>query len=133
MKPIRRKFYKSFCAALAACIFFSAFPALAQPLTPEQKAAIEKAVKDSLKDADSAQFKWLDYIGEDIGGIYCGMVNAKNGFGGYAGYSPYVGYLVKTESGYKASIIHIGADDPNDGKTAAIINSCAKEGYHFTD
>lgn len=47
-----------------------------------EKAAIAK-VKAELKDPDSAQFRGVK---EYEKGVFCGWVNAKNSFGGYAGF-----------------------------------------------
>lgn len=48
------------------------------------------AVKASLKDPDSAQFSSMT-IFKNAGGItVCGLVNAKNGFGGYSGRTPFI-------------------------------------------
>lgn len=59
--------------------------------TPAQKAAmakalhedaIERSVKAILKDPDSAQFRHL--------GKSCGLVNARNSFGGYTGFTRFI-------------------------------------------
>lgn len=42
------------------------------------------AIKEQLRDPDSAKFKILGFAGEDEA-IVCGTVNAKNGYGGYVG------------------------------------------------
>lgn len=55
------------------------------------------AVKNSLKDPDSAQF-------QNVKG-YCGEVNAKNGYGGYTGYKRFISVDGTT-------IIESGEDDP---------------------
>ena len=44
---------------------------------------IEKQVRESLKDPDSARFGEMS--NSEDGAIACGTVNAKNGFGGYTG------------------------------------------------
>lgn len=47
---------------------------------------ITKALADSLKDPDSAQFKDIEIYRYD-GEIHaCGLVNAKNSYGGYTGF-----------------------------------------------
>ena len=76
----------------------------AKPLSPaENKAQHEKwfgaetivaaqqAVRNSLKDPDSAQFKgvYANYTDEfDV--VACGQVNSKNTFGGYTGFKRFV-------------------------------------------
>jgi hypothetical protein len=39
-----------------------------------------------MKDPDSAQFR-DEVLGKIIGPVYCGQVNARNGYGGYAGFT----------------------------------------------
>lgn len=64
-------------AVVVACNSVSA-----RELMPKEKSIIETAARQQLKDPDSAKFYWQDYKG---GEIYCGHVNAKNSYGGYAG------------------------------------------------
>jgi len=53
---------------------------------------VEKTLKDTLKDGDSAKFKDVTYVTDKKGGgTVCGYVNAKNGFGAYSGYKMFVG------------------------------------------
>ncbi|MCC3256150.1 hypothetical protein [Xanthomonas campestris] len=53
--------------------------------------AAERAVRRELKDPDSAQFKDVraNYT-EEFGVVACGLVNAKNEFGGYKGFRRFV-------------------------------------------
>lgn len=53
--------------------------------------AAERAVRASLKDPDSAQFKdvYANYTVE-FGVVACGQVNAKNSLGGYTGFKRFV-------------------------------------------
>lgn len=82
----------------------AAKPVESKPLTPtEEKARQEKwfgtdtivaakrAVKNSLKDSNSAEFKnvYANYT-EEFGVVACGYVNAKNSFGAYTGYKAFV-------------------------------------------
>lgn len=55
---------------------------MARDLSSAEKVIIENAVKQQLKDPDSAKFYWQDYKGGDI---YCAHVNAKNSYGGFSG------------------------------------------------
>jgi hypothetical protein len=43
---------------------------------------MEADLRKKLLDPDSARLTWWAYPGK---GFYCGLVNSKNGFGGYAG------------------------------------------------
>ena len=47
----------------------------------------ERAVKDRLKDAGSAEFR-AQFVGKE--NVPCGEVNSKNSFGGYPGYQRYL-------------------------------------------
>jgi hypothetical protein len=61
-------------------------------LTKPQQTALEQGIKEGLKDGDSAKFGPFSASIDSSGHIsVCGLVNAKNGFGGYIGYSPYLG------------------------------------------
>ncbi|WP_288199052.1 hypothetical protein [uncultured Pleomorphomonas sp.] len=65
-------------------------------LTADELALVEGAIKDRLLDPDSAKFKSpLAAYSKDGFVVVCGLVNAKNGYGGYAGFAPYYGYLLR--------------------------------------
>ena len=53
--------------------------------------AAQRAVRNTLKDPDSAQFKdvFANYT-EAVGLVACGQVNAKNSFGAYTGFRAFV-------------------------------------------
>lgn len=76
----------------------------ATPLSPEEEkarqekwfgaetiVAAKRAVRQSLKDPESAEFKdvFANYT-EEFGVVACGYVNAKNALGGYTGYKAFV-------------------------------------------
>ncbi len=46
------------------------------------------AIRNQLRDPESAQFRNVRYFGDwtRAGGVVCGEVNAKNGFGGFSGF-----------------------------------------------
>jgi hypothetical protein len=50
-------------------------------------AQAHERVRDALKDPESARFK-SDFIGKE--GAVCGLVNAKNSYGGYGGFERYI-------------------------------------------
>ena len=67
---------------------------VAAPLTKATVIAVYAAVRERLRDPDSAQFRNLfafrDLSNPNVLGIQvCGEVNAKNGFGGYSGYTAF--------------------------------------------
>jgi hypothetical protein len=67
-------------------------------LTAAQNAAVKAGVRKSLKDPDSARFDDGFKAVKDSKGVVsvCGMVNAKNSYGGYTGSKPFVGVLVSS-------------------------------------
>lgn len=52
---------------------------------------VQGLVRQALKDPESARFEGAtNIIGEGDAMVVCGLVNAKNGFGGYVGAQPYM-------------------------------------------
>jgi len=76
-----------------------------------------------LRDPDSAQFQDAFIIGTSKNRTVCGIVNAKNGFGGYSGYAPFV-YRELSES------VEFGSDDNSGSK---IKESCTNEKFAEVD
>lgn len=69
-------------------------------LSSSQVASVHKGVKVSLKDPMSAQFENIKAVRVryDSGvsrDVVCGLVNAKNGFGGYVGFQAFIGSFVE--------------------------------------
>lgn len=60
-------------------------------LAPSQIDFIESAVRQQLRDPDSAQFRDIKIGTGDDAHFVCGYVNAKNGFGGYIGFTRFMG------------------------------------------
>ncbi|CDH08116.1 exported hypothetical protein [Xenorhabdus bovienii str. oregonense] len=63
-----------------------------QELTDISNSVVEKArvsVRNSLKDPDSAIFEYI-YPSSQYADIACGMVNAKNSYGGYTGKKKFI-------------------------------------------
>lgn len=50
----------------------------------------KNAVKENLKDPESATFRKLFLVKNQKGEAVCGEVNAKNSYGGYVGFQPFV-------------------------------------------
>lgn len=64
------------CVLLAAC---------------SKERDVQNLVRQALKDPDSARFEGAtNIIGEGDAMVACGLVNAKNSFGGYVGAQPYM-------------------------------------------
>lgn len=66
-------------------------PAYALSMTPAIKAAAIESVGSILKDADSAKYSSLRVLKgtNEKTIIVCGLVNAKNSYGGYGGKVPF--------------------------------------------
>ncbi len=95
-------------------------PAKIDPKAPPRYSpyVVQEAVRRQLRDPDSAVFgemyavgDRLIYHGSHSGGVVCGTVNSKNGFGGYAGATPYIvfvpKYLVTIGSNKDASFVKL--------------------------
>jgi hypothetical protein len=78
-----------------------------------EKADIEKAVKEALKDSESAKFGDT-YINKETGHA-CVIVNAKNSMGGYVG--DHVMFLEKTHEGWQ---VDRSADEEQSGTACQI-------------
>jgi hypothetical protein len=66
-------------------------------LTPAMISVIEDAIRGRLKDPEAARFHGIAGGTADADGIVrvCGLVNAKNAFGGYIGRQPFTGMLAQ--------------------------------------
>jgi len=114
----------TFVAFIAACLIPTI--SYAKDFTPAQKKNIEDAVKEKLIDPDSAKFKFPTYKG---GLFYCGLVNSKNRYGGYAGFSVFQVAAMSGESG-STSFYVLGVGDGDSGNEA-LKTTCAEHGYTF--
>jgi len=86
--------------------------------------AIESAVKEQLKDPESARFKHSKYVSNGKG-AYCGLVNSKNSYGGYAGNTPFMVMLINNGKPH-AGFIGMGGDDV---ETMSTLSVCRENGY----
>lgn len=98
--------------------------AFARDLTQPEKLAIESSVKETLKDPDSAQFTFGQYL-DNRDKIYCGFVNAKNSFGGYTGKEIFS--VMLTEAG-KDNFIALPVNQGR-GSQNSTLAMCAQAGY----
>lgn len=73
------------------------------------KNKIQEAVKDNLTDPYSMHFK-MRKTARSFGNVffhYCGLVNAKNKFGGYVGYTPFFVSLEKLKNDWRIMDVKI--------------------------
>jgi hypothetical protein len=91
-------------------------------LTKEQVQAVSKGVTASLKDPESARFGRMRGGQSSTGQLWvCGLVNAKNSYGGYVGMKPFAGQLM----GLQFRLDALGSDD---GTTYGVAATCNKRG-----
>jgi hypothetical protein len=98
----------------------------AQKATQPDYAAIAKqAVLKILKDPDSAKFENLFIVADSHGPrTICGVVNAKNGYGGYNGATPF-GYLIDRDKAVMLDTSPSGSDEPQD--TRSFFRDCLEK------
>ena len=124
------------CSLIVAMIATEAAAKEPQPFVihAEHRAAIEKGVRERLKDPESARFGAMSAATTPKGGVVvCGMVNARNAFGGYAGAAPFFGTLIdmKFDDGKRAVLFSVaGMGDDDIGRTV-VAQMCKKHGVKF--
>lgn len=104
----------------------------ARALTPAERAAVEKAIKDQLIDPDSARFKHPDvpFAPGLVSGLYCGYVNSKNRSGGYNGDVQFMAAFTRVTIKpvqYRGDVIGIADIDPNSAESQSISEICAEK------
>jgi hypothetical protein len=105
------------------------YPVKPYALNRDDAAAIEFWVRHELKDPLSAMFGEARATIDAKGTIYvCGIINARNSFGGYTGFVPYHGLLMNNKDNKRVfAMIGMGGS-PGDipSQTTAIM--CQKYG-----
>jgi hypothetical protein len=128
------------CLALCATALNAADAA---PITNPEKQMVEAAIRARLRDPASAIFKHSADVAK--GGVYCGLVNSKNGYGGYGGPKPFIVMITKgmDQASFsqlspadqeqlamlrepKALVVAIGSDDT---RAEATMTQCAQNGF----
>lgn len=113
--------------AQPAAILYAA--AELRDLTPAEKATLGRALAKGLKDPDSARWQWLRFprAPKSPSVTYCGMVNAKNSYGGYTGSAPFMGEIIVKDGKPVGGILGMAGSDKiaND----IIHNECRKHGW----
>lgn len=95
-------------------------------LTGAESAAVEAGVRGALKDPVSAMFEGFMAVRDAKGVItVCGLVNAKNSFGGYTGRKPFIGII--TTGGTVTGFVPAGIGG-SDIATEVILNNCHRVG-----
>lgn len=113
---------KTLALLMCLCSFYA--HAEERALTKEERIAIERSVKERLKDPDSAKFKHYKFIkNQDSVHVYCGMVNAKNSYGGYVGLRPFQSMIAVDTRGVLVAYT-LPLDTPE-----VIYQLCVEKGY----
>lgn len=105
-------------------------------LNKRQLNAVHEGLRESLKDPDSAKFggaiaaKIIDNDGQYHIAV-CGLVNAKNGYGGYTGNRWFYGHLLPTKNKTEIFAPIRIAEDGSD--TQIIAEYCTAEGMRIPD
>jgi hypothetical protein len=89
-----------------------------RPLSSIEKAALRKALSQTIPNSSAAQFKWLPVAADGTGPIgYCGLVNVKNSNGEYVGFRRLFALISKGPKGeyINGQIEHIGGSALKDG------------------
>lgn len=72
-----------------------------------QRVVIESAIRERLKDPESARFPKVVIEGGQV----CGLVNAKNSLGGYTGNIPFAGWYSESEGQGRFAVMRIGESE----------------------
>ncbi|MGO7817934.1 hypothetical protein ACC684_11715 [Rhizobium ruizarguesonis] len=95
-------------------------------LSEVEQSAIQAGVRLRLKDPTSPLFGGMAATRDSRGFVYvCGLVNAKNSYGGYAGDQPYFGMLVGNAPTVSFAVVGFGGTDTESG---AILSACKEYG-----
>ncbi len=103
----------------------------ARPLTEPEREAVEKTIREEMKDPDAAKFYHQDYPYPDSTYMYCGYVNGKNYYGAYAGKQLFAAFIFpktdKQELTVASFDINSSTGEPTDPDVLA--SMCAGAGY----
>lgn len=111
------------CALLAGCVAndtpVTTRPA---PFVDRDRALIQSAIIDDMKDPGAAQLrKLVAYdLSEGQGRVLCGEVNGKNSFGAYVGFQP---FFLRIKDG-RAVTSYVGAAASDDLSGALATKGC---------
>lgn len=104
------------------------------PVTLSEKLVswVRKGVAARLKDPESARFGEMKGMSDNNGAIVvCGLVNAKNSFGGYTGMLPFNGLLSEISNGETKRpflVLGIGGSELD---TRVVLDVCLRHGIRL--
>jgi hypothetical protein len=80
-------------------------------LSQDEKLIMRSEFQHILKDPESARFGHIAAGRDSEGNIFvCGLVNAKNSYGGYTGEQPYMGFFENLDNKKIFTILHFGGE-----------------------
>lgn len=95
-------------------------------LTDADRVAIREGFRTSIRDPNSLVLGEAKATRTSDGVVtVCGVVNSKNGFGGYTGFVPYLGVLGTQDGRHIFAVVNIGDGSSN---PQAIAMVCAQNG-----
>lgn len=101
-------------------------PAGQYRLSEAEQLAIQTGIRTHLKDPTTPLFGGMEAARGDNGFIYvCGMVNAKNSYGGYTGDQPYFGMLIGDAPRAAFAVVGFGGTLT---ESRAILSACKEHG-----
>jgi hypothetical protein len=119
---------------LPGCITSEPLPAALnsprRPLTDAEKGSIGRSIALKMKDPDSAKFMWMPVILLNRNGItdYCGLINSKTSFGGYAGFTKFYAQLHDNGLNFTAADLRSMAEG-DEVSIASTTDVCSHFGY----
>lgn len=102
----------------------------ARPLTEPEKMAVEKTIREEMKDPDAAKFYHQDYPYPENTFTYCGYVNGKNSYGAYAGKQLFAAFVaVNKDNEVVAASFDVSSQTGEPLDQSVISSLCASAGY----
>lgn len=124
---LRLMWISGLAAVIGGCAPQSSLPPA--PLSPAvlgaaEMAAVEKGLRDAMKDGPSARLGPVSAVRDGRGMVHvCGTVNGRNSYGGYTGFQPYVGVLSEFGSGDKRVLLFAPAAFGSDATGEQVIRA----------
>lgn len=112
----------------AVSLFMNVYPARAEsrPLSDKERTGVIRSLATMLKDPDSARYQWPNKVHDSV---YCGLVNAKNSYGGYTGFVPYFAFVNTDRGNLETVVLQIATTDERDPTSMSVMSMCNDHGY----
>lgn len=108
--------------------------ASARPLTEPERLAVEKAIREEMKDPETAKFYHQDYPYPGSTHMYCGYVDGKNSYGAYAGKELFTAFIFPKTGKQELTVATFDINSSTGGPVdlAVLSSMCAGAGYEIT-